>query len=204
MGINTSAIENPSVSDEVFATQVRVIQRKLRWWLYRRHAAAQKLQAAARGMLVRRTLKRLRDSALLIQSFVRTRKAKREFQKLKQVTIQLQSHYRATHGAKRTFGANSSTNAAIMQTGSAAASSAASHFASNGMSSFGTGDNSSYSGDKHRFDSSDRLSVDAYTEPVMVSGEKTTADLPASSLPFVPAPGLGETHYYSADADQQM
>lgn len=58
--INTSEVDNPS-SDESFAFAVRSIQKKIRWWLYRRHAAAKKLQAVARGMMVRKNLKRERE-----------------------------------------------------------------------------------------------------------------------------------------------
>lgn len=94
MGINTTEIERPGVSHKVFAENVRRIQRKIRWWLFRRHGAAEKLQAATRGMLARRNIKRMRNSARLIQGLVRSRKARREFKILRKATITLQSNFR--------------------------------------------------------------------------------------------------------------
>ena len=77
MGINTTALHSSLVhptSPSQFHSLVRDTQRQLRWWLYRRHYAALKLQAAARGMLVRRSMKRMRESAVVIQRVVRRRR----------------------------------------------------------------------------------------------------------------------------------
>ena len=80
MGINTSALHSSLIhptSPTQFHSLVRDSQRQLRWYLLRRHHAAMKLQAAARGMLVRRSMKRMRDSAVVIQRVVRRRRERR-------------------------------------------------------------------------------------------------------------------------------
>jgi hypothetical protein len=95
MGINTEHLDRPGVTDQDFANGVKTIQRKIRWWLYRRHNAASIiLQAATKGWMVRRNLKRMRTSATLIQSLVRQRIAQRDYKKLKEVTLQIQSKFR--------------------------------------------------------------------------------------------------------------
>jgi hypothetical protein len=95
MGINTEHLDLPGVTDLDFANGVKTIQRKIRWWLYRRHNAASiVLQAATKGWMVRKNLKRMRTSATLIQSLVRQRIAQRDYKKLKQVTMQIQTKFR--------------------------------------------------------------------------------------------------------------
>jgi hypothetical protein len=94
MGISSEGIERPGISEQEFTGHLKRIQRKLRWWLYNRHMAAEKMQAAARGMLVRKNLKRLRSSALTIQSTYRQMLARRQFKKLKKVTVSMQTKYR--------------------------------------------------------------------------------------------------------------
>jgi hypothetical protein len=91
MGLEAAAnLDNPNTSEECFAETVRLVQRKMRWWLYRRHGAAKKLQAAARGMIVRKNMKRMRDSALRIQSMVRQRSVRKKFMRLKEATKKIQ------------------------------------------------------------------------------------------------------------------
>jgi hypothetical protein len=94
MGINTEHLETPGMTKTDFAKGVKTIQRKIRWWLYRRHDAAETLQAATKGWMVRKNLKLMRNSATLIQSLVRQRIAQRDYKKLKQVTLHLQTKFR--------------------------------------------------------------------------------------------------------------
>jgi ankyrin repeat protein len=100
LGINTAELDHSGadLAPERFSALVKSVQRKIRWWLYKRHDAAKKLQAAARGMLVRKSVKRMRDSAKIIQGAVRTHKARKEFIKLKQVTTEIQSKFRSRKG----------------------------------------------------------------------------------------------------------
>jgi hypothetical protein len=105
MGVEVAALDNPALGDAAFERHVSAVQRQIRWWLVRRHRAAQKLQAAMRGMLIRRNLKRMRDSATLIQSLVRRHQAQREYRTLRNATLTIQSNFRERH-AKRFRGAD--------------------------------------------------------------------------------------------------
>jgi hypothetical protein len=71
MGISSAEVDHHT-TEEAFESAVTSIQRKIRTWLYRRHEAAKKLQAATRAWLARKNLKRkMNESATLIQSLVR-------------------------------------------------------------------------------------------------------------------------------------
>jgi ankyrin repeat protein len=87
-----------SSSTPAFARVVRKVQRQIRWWLFRRHVAAQKLQSVARGMLARRGLKRLRESAQVIQSAFKARKVRRDFVQLRRATKFIQDKFRHARG----------------------------------------------------------------------------------------------------------
>jgi hypothetical protein len=126
MGIETSEIDQPDVSDAVFATNVRRIQRKIRWWLYKRQAAAKRLQAMARGMLVRKSMKRMRESALLIQSWARQRRARRDYQRLKQATLTIQTNWRSKHARSASTGAISGVTSSSSSTTLSSSSSSSS------------------------------------------------------------------------------
>jgi CG-1 domain/Ankyrin repeats (3 copies) len=101
MGINVSAIDDPNLSRDSFSRQVSMIQRRIRWWLTKRHEAAKKLQAHARGMLVRKHARQLRSSVRFIQSIVRKRRAQREFQVLRRTALTLQQNFRRRSQRKR-------------------------------------------------------------------------------------------------------
>ena len=103
LGISATALAAFNVPDgpdlfstdpEAFSSVVRKIQRQIRWWLFRRHMAANKLQSVARGMLARRSIKRLRESAVTIQTKFRTRKVRKEFVQLKKATKVIQDRFR--------------------------------------------------------------------------------------------------------------
>lgn len=47
MRMRASGLGSPQLSDERFQAAVVRVQRKIRWWLYRRHKAAQVLQVCA-------------------------------------------------------------------------------------------------------------------------------------------------------------
>jgi hypothetical protein len=83
-----------------FSRVVSAIQRQIRWWLFRRHAAANKLQSVARGMLARRSMKRMREASLTIQSKFRQRRVRRDFVKLQRATRFIQEKFRGARGEK--------------------------------------------------------------------------------------------------------
>ena len=97
IGINTEQLHLASLTPNTphFHAVVAETQRQLRAFLYRRHYAALKLQAAARGMLVRRSLKRLRESTVLIQQWTRRRRKEQRVRgKFEGIVMQLRDKVR--------------------------------------------------------------------------------------------------------------
>lgn len=100
MGINTADIEG-DVPDDVFSTAAERIQKQFRTWIYKRHAAAKKLQSFLRGAMVRKSIKRNHNAAKVIQNQFRAQKLRREFQKLKNAAVTIQTTYRAKKRNKK-------------------------------------------------------------------------------------------------------
>lgn len=84
---------NPAISEAAFEESVLQVQLQLKSWLYRRQAAARRIQQATREwvfsninylftytQLARKNLKRMHESAVLIQSLVRSKLTQKKFQ----------------------------------------------------------------------------------------------------------------------------
>jgi hypothetical protein len=70
MGVETDELEREVAgSDESFHRCVRHVQRKIRSYLYRRHATAKKIQTVARGFTVRRRVSKADDTSSSKYSF---------------------------------------------------------------------------------------------------------------------------------------